>query len=250
MIASLPMYARPELREAHDTFWGLLRDALRSSGITAPDALDHEIGVWEAWESPELCFSQTCNFPYRAKLHNKVTLIGAADYGLEDAAPGYYYSVFVVRASDAMKTPEDFADARFAFNEELSQSGWAAPQLWAEKQGFSFQPHLKSGAHVASARAVADGKADIAALDAMSWRLISKYEWFAQNLKIIGRTDHTPALSFITRRDQDPAPYRAAFTEALERLASPHKTALGLQGIVAIPKANYIKLPTPNAPHL
>jgi len=248
MIASLPMYARPELREAHDTFWELLRDALRSSGISAPEVLDHEINVWDAWESPKLCFSQTCNFPYRAKLHSKVTLIGAANYGLEDAAPGYYYSVFVVRRSDALKAPEDFADARFVFNEALSQSGWAAPQLWAEKRGFSFRPHIKSGAHIASARAVADHKADIAALDAVSWRLLRKLEDFTKDLSVIGRTDHTPALSFITRSGEDPEPYRVAFTKSLLELPNIHKTALGLCGIVAIPEAEYLALPTPEAP--
>lgn len=242
------MYARPELREAHDTFWELLRDALRSSGISAPEVLDHNIDVWDAWESPKLCFSQTCNFPYRTKLHNKVTLIGAADYGLEDAAPGYYYSVFVVRRSDAMTAPEDFADARFAFNEALSQSGWAAPQLWAEKRGFSFKAHLKSGAHIDSARAVAENKADIAALDAVSWRLLLSFEDFAKDLAVIGRTDHTPALSFITRSGENPEPYRAAFTKSLEAMPNNHKNVLGLCGIVAIPKAAYVALPTPEAP--
>ena len=250
MIASLPMYTRPELRAANAAFWVQIRDALRARGLEAPDTLDLEIGVWEAWESPQLCFSQTCNFPYRARLHDAVTLIGAADYGLEGAAPGHYYSEFVVRSEDAGKRPEDFATARFAFNEGLSQSGWASPQNWAASRGFEFPASLQTGAHLQSARAVADGRADIAAIDAVTWRLLQRYEGFAAGLTAIGRTDHTPALSFITRAGQDPAPYRDAITQAIAALAPEHRQAIGIEAVIAIPAATYLAIPTPPAPRI
>ncbi len=250
MIASLPMYARPELRAAHDAFWGLIRDELRARGVLAPYALDHTSGVWEAWQSPQLCLSQTCNFPYRARLHGSVTLIGAADYGLEGASPGHYYSQFVVRHEDTAKRPEDFATTRFAYNEGLSQSGWASPQNWAAAHDFEFPASFASGAHLESARAVAEGRADIAAIDAVTWRLIQRYEAFADALTTIGRTDESPGLSFITRPDQNPAPYFDALNAALAALPDPHKSALGIQAVVAIPASTYLAIPTPPAPKI
>lgn len=248
MIASLPMYTRPELRAANDAFWVQIRDGLRARGLGAPDALDLEIGVWDAWESPDLCFSQTCNMPYRTRLHAAVTLIGAADYGLDGAAHGQYYSEFVVRSGDAGKRPEDFASARFAYNEVLSQSGWASAQNWAASRGFAFPASLQTGAHLESARAVAEGRADIATIDAVTWRLLQRYEAFAEGLISVGRTDQSPGLSFITRARQDPAPYRAAITSAIAALSPEHRQAIGIKAVVAIPAATYLAIPTPPAP--
>jgi ABC-type phosphate/phosphonate transport system substrate-binding protein len=64
-----------------------------------------------------------------------VTYVGTPDYGVEGCPPGHYRSVFVVRADDRAPKPADFDGARFAYNEALSQSGWAAPQTHAAKLG-------------------------------------------------------------------------------------------------------------------
>ena len=248
MIASLPMYDRPELVEAHDAFWSLLRDGLRAADIPAPDRLDRQIGLWEAWEHPDLCFSQTCNLPYRTRLHGKVTLLGAADYGLDGAEPGTYYSVFVVRAGDARPSVEAYRDAVFAFNDGLSQSGWGAPQDWASRRGFRFDALCETGAHRESARAVAEGRADIAAVDAMTWRLLQRHEPCAAELTVIGRTDASPALSFITRAGQDPAPYRTALAQAIVGLPEAHRMAIGLRAVVVLPVDRYLDLVTPDPP--
>ncbi len=248
MIASLPMYARPELQDAHDALWALIRDGLRDVGLPAPDALDHSAGTWQAWQDPDLVFSQTCNYPYRARLHGKVTLIGAGDYGLPGTDPGTYYSVFVARADDPRSHTAQFSGAPFAYNEPLSQSGWAAPQLWAANHGITLPPVLQTGAHRASAEAVAAGQADIAALDAVTWRLMQRYDDWTDQLKVVGRTDASPALSFITRAGQDPVPYCHALRGALAALPDTHAQDLGLLGIVPIPAAAYLALPTPDSP--
>jgi len=93
MIASLGMYDRPETMAANDRLWALVRDGLRARGIAAPEALTRGAGAyWQAWEDPALVLSQTCGFPYRAKLHGKVTLVASPDYGLQGCPPGYYCS--------------------------------------------------------------------------------------------------------------------------------------------------------------
>jgi len=78
VIASFPMYLRPENRAAHDAYWSVLRPALADRGIAAPASLDHSAPVHATWRRPDLVLGQICNYPYRTALADRVTLIGAA----------------------------------------------------------------------------------------------------------------------------------------------------------------------------
>lgn len=244
MIASLPMYARASNRAAHDALWALIRDGLRPDGVSAPDQLDYDTDHMVGWARPDLVLGQICNLPYRALFKDKVTVIGAADYGLDGCPPGYYRSVFVVRNNCTATAPKDMAAQRFAFNEPLSQSGFGAPQLWAQAQGFQFQGVAKTGSHRGSIAAVAEGRADIAAIDAHTWWIEQAENPQTAELKVIGHTNATPGMSFITRKGQDPAPYFDAITAAVSALAPEHAVMLGLKAIIALPQTAY-DLPFP-----
>ncbi len=241
LVASLPMYDRPENARAHDVLWNLIAAKLRAQGIAAPDALDREIGVMEGWQSPDLLLGQICNMPYRAVLRDHVTLVGASDYGLPDCPPGYYYSCFIVRADDPATDPADY---RLAYNEALSHSGWSAPQQWAQAHGFAFRKGHMTGAHLQSVHAVAQGLADIAAIDAVSWGTFARWEPVAAQVRVIGRTAMTPGMSFVTAAGRDPAPLRAAVTAAIADLPVAERELLGLRAIVPLPPSAYdISLP-------
>lgn len=247
MIASLPMYERPENRAAHDLLWRLIRDGLRARGIATPETLDREIGFMDILTRDDLVLGQICNLPWRARFRDHVTLIGASDYGLPGAPAGYYYSLFVVRQDDPAQTPEDAAAYRFAYNDGLSNSGYGAAQLWAAERGFQFRPTLASGAHVNSLHAVVAGQADIAALDAQTFRMLRATDPLARKVRVIGRTAATPGISFVTRPRQDPAPYFAAIQDAIADLPAAEAELLGLQGIVALPLSAY-EIPLPQPP--
>lgn len=244
MIASLPMYARASNRAALDRLWGLIRDRLQLRGVAAPHELDHSIDHLESWAHPDLCLGQICNLPYRAKFKDKVTVIGAADFGLQDCAPGYYNSVFVVRSDCPENAPKALADARFAYNVTLSQSGYGAPLLWAQRHGFQFRPTLATGSHHASIAAVAEGRGDIAAIDAQTWWIETGENPLTETLKIIGRTDSSPGMTFITRHGQDPVPYFEAIADAISQMTLDDAQTLGLKAIVALPQTAY-DLPFP-----
>lgn len=246
MIASLGMYDRAETRAANDRFWGLIRDGMRARGIAAPDGLTRGDGAyWAAWQAPDLVLSQTCGLPYRSRLHGQVTLIGTPDYGVAGCAPGYYRSVFVVRGDDPRRAVEDFAGARFAFNEGLSQSGWAAPQAHAAALGFQFRPDVESGGHVLSLRAVAEGRADIAALDAVTWALAQRWEPAAAAVRVLALTEPTPGLPFIAAAGADAAGSFAAVAEAVAGLSDADRDVLRLKGFVRIPRDSYLAVPLP-----
>lgn len=244
MISSLPMYDRPETAAANDRLWQGVRDRLGYG----PEHLTRGGDLWDHWEHPELVLSQTCGLPFRTRLRDRVQFVAAPVFDLPDCPEGHYYSHFVVRADDPRGDPAEYADAVLAYNEAVSQSGWAAPQAWAAARGFAFARVLGTGAHVNAARAVAEGRADIAAIDALSLRIIARHEGYAARLRVIGRTDPSPAMPYITAITRDPAPIRAALGEALAALSGADRAALGLSGLAALAPEDYFAVPNPVAP--
>lgn len=248
MTASLPMYDRAETEAANDRLWSEIRARLRRIGIAAPEMLNRDLPErMPHWLSPDLVFSQTCGFPYRAKLFRHVTLIGTPDYGVEGCPPGYYRSVFVVRADDPRSTLQAFDGARFAYNDGLSQSGWAAPQTHIEGLGLTLPATLCSGAHRLSARAVLEGRADLAALDAVTWRMLSRWEPEMAGLRVLALTEPTPGLPYITAKGNDAEAFFSVTAEAIAALSQADRDLLGLRGLVRIAPETYLSVPTPAA---
>lgn len=245
MITSLPMYNVPFLKGPNARFWALIRDRLRSMGMQAPDILT-EVGgdLFQHWEAADLILSQTCGFPYRTRLHDKVKLVGTLNYALEGCPPGYYKSLVVVREDDPRETLESLQGARFAYNDALSQSGWASvanifPSILEN-------PCRESGAHFASAQMVVENKADFAAIDAITWRFW-KQQGNLPALKIIYETNPTPGLPLITALENADDVYECV-SAAIKDLTQIDQDALGLQGIFRIPTADYLAIPTPPSP--
>ena len=246
MIAYLGMYDRPELEKDNDLFWSAIRESLGEG----PQELDRQIDPWQAWQSPDLLLAQTCGCPFRTRLYGEVNLIGTLDYGLEGCPPGHYRSVFVARKGDGTARLRDFDRKCFAYNEGLSQSGWAAPLIHMQDRDILPGSLLESGGHRRSAQAVAEGKADFAALDALSWALMQEYDTFAQELCEVEWTSPTPGLPFITSIKTDPAPLYKAIEQAISDLPSENRQRLHLKGLVLISPSDYLAVPTPPGPVL
>lgn len=223
MLASLPMYDRPELAAAHDRLWGLVRARLPE----APECLTRTGDVWHHWTAPDLLLSQTCSAPFRAKLHGQVSLVGTPVWDL-DCPDGAYYSVIVAH-------PERPERDILAVNDGLSQSGWVAAQ------GLDFESVLVTGAHAASAKAVWTGAAHLAAIDAISWAHLRRYTDWAPDLQVLAKTKLTPALPYITA--QDPEPVRDALAHAIAALPAADRKRLLLRGLIDIPEDTYLALP-------
>lgn len=243
MIASLPMYDRPETRAAHDALWHSVRMHLGFG----PAHLTRDIAYDAGWGRDDLLLGQICNLPYRAEFRDKVTRLGAGDYGLPDTPAGYYHSVFVVRSGDAARGLAPATLGRFAYNDAGSQSGWAAPLTHVRAMGLRFHTTQRTGSHLGSVHAVANGEADLAAIDAVTWRILQDFEPVAKTLSVIARTRASPGLTFIAARGNDPAPIRAALSLAIAELPCEHATILGLRGLVDLPDAAF-DIPLPDAP--
>lgn len=244
MIASLGMYDLPELQSANDRYWAAIRAELGFG----PDALTRSDDLWSIWQDPDLLLAQTCGYPYRARLHGTVELVGTPDHGLPDCPPGHYRSVLVVRADDH-RGLAGFDGASLAFNDPQSQSGWAAPVGHLRPLGLRPGALVETGAHALSAGAVAEGRADLAGIDALTWLLLTEHRpALTGQLRVLAETAPTPALPYITARGREAGAIFAAVSRAIAGLAPDLRAALHLHGLVAIPAEEYLAMPTPPGP--
>ena len=247
LVVAFPMYNRPELHAAFDALWAGTRDCLRAAGVAdvpqAPTPL--EAGLKDFWQRPDLLLSQTCGMPYRHLLKDKVTLVGTPDFGLDGCAPGYYCSAIIVRADDPRESLADFAGATFACNETMSQSGFAAPLVAAQAAGVRFGTQRLSDAHALSARMVAEGQADIAGIDAVSWRHMCRYDPWTEGMRVLTWTEPTPGLPFITAFAPLATMLHDCLQSALAGLDQTLRDALTLRQLVQIPVEAYLAVADP-----
>ncbi len=248
MIVALPMYDRRETAAANDRLCKLFVEAYGDG----PAQLTRPEDPWPIWQSPDLLLAQTCGFPYRSKLAGKVALVAAPDHGLPDVPPGHYCSVIVVHKSHAAAQADDplslLDGAKMAYNEALSQSGWAAPWQHFQAKNVRIGTRVQSGAHRASAQMVAERQADFAALDVISWTLMQRHDAFARDLVVVDRTTPTPALPYISATYRDPTPIYVAFKAAISSLSPSERSELLLQGLVKADQSAYEAVPNPPNP--
>ncbi|OIQ32342.1 MAG: hypothetical protein BM562_05595 [Alphaproteobacteria bacterium MedPE-SWcel] len=247
MIALLPMYDRPETAQANDAFW----QAIRAELGRGPEHLSRDVDLWQAWRSPELLLAQTCGLPYRARLYGNVDLVGTPDYGLPGCPEGHYNSVLIARKDQKGTRFSAFAGSRFAYNDPMSQSGWAAAMQLMRTEDILPGELVETGGHRASALAVAEGRADFATIDALTYQMLQDYEPdLTAELCELVRTEPTPALPFITALGENVAAIFAALQAALAALPEEHRKTLHLKKIVHMTPSDYLAIPTPPGPTL
>lgn len=212
-IASLPMYDWPEVRGQNDTAWSKLRAAV-GHGFDLPQTLTRP--EWQDvvmhWHDPDLVFSQTCWGPLSLGLIDHVEPLAQPDYSLFPGGHGpMYRSALVARKGQSAAVPtgsgaSDIAPLidgrRVAFNSRDSLSGYQCLVQDLGHDGFLARS-VETGSHRASVRVVADGRADIAAIDCRSWTLALEHEPCARNLVVVGWTSQRWGLPYITSRSTD-----------------------------------------------
>ena len=203
----------------------------------------------KVWQSPQLVLSQTCGYPFRTLLHEKVSLIGTPDYRVMGCPPGYYCSAIVVRESDERRNMEELDGALMAYNDPMSQSGWAAPQTYAEELGLQLLPGPRTGGHRASAIAVLEDRADLAALDAVTHRLLQREEpELMEGLRVLAFTHATPGLPLIAAKSAAEHMTFALVNAAIEAMTPEDREYLGIHDLIQIEAGEYLEVPNPPSP--
>ena len=126
MIASLPMYDWPELRQATGDWWGAIADRL---GIDV-NLLHGPEGI-AAWQSPDLLFSQTCGYPLTHALAGRVALVATPHYAADGCFGPNYCSIVFARREAPLPA---FRGSIAAVNNPDSMSGMLALKLYYDTE--------------------------------------------------------------------------------------------------------------------
>jgi ABC-type phosphate/phosphonate transport system substrate-binding protein len=201
-IVALPMYDFPELVPAHDALWSAVRERLASHGIPAPAGLSRDLGHFASWRHPHLLLGQACEYPLAKHFRGVVRLVATPCYAAPGCLGASYRSAIVVRRDDPATNLADLRERRCAINESDSNSGMnllRAAIAPLARGGRFFSAVTSSGSHRNSAALVADGGADVAALDCVSWAHFQKlYPAVTSKLRVLAWTEAAPSLPLIT----------------------------------------------------
>ena len=186
--------------------------------LIAPDPATlppNELDYHQLWLHPALLFAQTCWGPMELGLSKQVQVVGQPSYDAYEGGQGELYSsALVMRTGQGpqVRSPADgkallpldlIRGKRFTFNSLDSMSGVIALTRDLQAVGESldiFSSRSESGGHRGSIVAVAEGKADIAAIDCESWALAQRFEPAAQKVAVVGWTARRKGLPYITAR--------------------------------------------------
>ena len=246
--ASLPMYDLPEVRKWTDRLWAAIAEELREGGVAGvPDALERPSDCHDAWRGDGLLFSQTCGYPAATALRDVLRVVATPHYAAPGCEGPHYSSVVVAREASRVAVVEELRGAVCAFNSRDSQSGYNALRAAIApiaRGGWFFARTVETGAHAASMEAVRCGRADVCAVDCVTWALHARHRPSALvGLEVIRYTEPAPGLPFVTAGDVSDATF-ASIREALGRAfvrpdLAETRDALLISGLSILPADAY-----------
>jgi ABC-type phosphate/phosphonate transport system substrate-binding protein len=245
------MYDFPTLKAATDEFWSAIAARLRAAGIPdVPSTLTRDMSHVEIWRDPRLLFGQACQYPLASARHEAVRLLAIPAYSAPGCEGSRYRSAVIVKAEEPALSLADLRGRRCAVNERDSNSGSnllrAAIAPLAEHGRF-FSKVLQTGGHLASVRAVAEGAADVAAIDCVSYAHIRHFRpELTARLRILDWTPSSPGLPYVTARASDASIVAALRAALAQVLADPAlaavRDALLLTGIDFTVDEDYVEV--------
>lgn len=95
---------------------------------------------------------------------------------------------------------------------------------------------------------MAGGRADLAAIDALTWALLCARGGDTLALREVARTAPTPGLPLIAAAGADAGATFDAVAAAMAALAPEDRATLHLRGLIRIAPEAYLAVPTPPPP--
>jgi ABC-type phosphate/phosphonate transport system substrate-binding protein len=239
--AELPMYIASEpIRLANERWITRILDHLGHTRLNAEN-----LSLPELWLSPQLLLTQTCGYPLMTALRGQVRIIGRPRYELPDSSAGNHCSLILARANDPRVKLADFRDSHGVINSEDSNSGMnllrqrLAP---LQRDGRFFASVGISGGHRESLRWLRENRADLAAIDSVTYACLAQYApQEVSGLRVVARSAVSPTLPFITvasATDQQIETLRGVMNQTLEELPEVAQT-LGLVEVLAASESDY-----------
>ncbi len=200
--AGLPMYDLPELHFATDAWWVGIARALRREGIEdVPERLTRNLHTEELWQIPDLLLSQTCGYNVAGAHAGRFAYVATPCFTAPGCEGPLYSSHLVVPATSEARTLEDLRGKRCVINGYASHSGCnalrAAFAPFAQGGRF-FASVTASGGHALSLQVLAQGEADVAAIDCVVYALLARCRPTAvEGVRIIGQTPSAPVGPYV-----------------------------------------------------
>jgi ABC-type phosphate/phosphonate transport system substrate-binding protein len=247
-VASLPMYDLPEVREATDALWRALAATLRRRGIDAPAALTRgDPDLDAAWRAPNLLLSQTCGYPLMTGLARSVVVVATPSYAAPGCEGAFHRAAVIVGSTSTARSLVDLKDSVCAVNAPTSNTGMnlLRAEIAAVAGGRRFFSRvIHTGSHLASVEQIAEGAADVASIDAVTFALLQRHRPdLTRAVRILAWTAASPGLPLITSRTSDVAIRNALRLGLAEVAADPTLRAvretLLLDGFAMLPKSDY-----------
>jgi len=237
-IAVLPMYDYPWTAAANDRLWAAMSARLNEAGVPAPATLTRGGDRGAQWRDPGLIFGQTCGYPYMTGLKDAVALIATPEYSFPGCEGASHRSFIVARANDARRDLSDYRGARAAVNGFDSNSGMNLfrAKIAAIARGAPFfHAIVVTGSHQASLDALAQGRADLASIDCVTFALIGRGRpELIERVAVVAETPPSPSLPFIASARLDRPTIDAVRDALFAALADPDlaeaRATLGLDG--------------------
>lgn len=225
--AALPWYSFPATRPVLDSIWNDVALELLTAGIEhLPESLDHTTQYRVLLEKSSLILSQCCSPDLFEDYATNVVPFAAPVISAYQVEPGYYYSHIVTGKSAKLNNP------RVVINNRTSHSGCTAAKLWLAAQGIENYSIHESGSHYNSVHELKARRADIAAIDALSWCFLD-----TAGLQILGNSDPVLAPPFITGLNSNVP--TDLMRQALDGAFKRYGKDLGITGLVPLTKDDY-----------
>jgi len=217
------------------------------------------------WHAPNLLLAQTCGFPLMKGVTGPVRLVATPVYDVPYTEGANYVSLIVVGENSNAASLMDLRGGVAAVNKPTSHSGYNAFRrliadyaLQADGGSMNdipdraggrrfFAAVKETGNHLKSLRAVAADRADVAAIDCVSFHFFSReHPELTNKVRILTTTLPAPGLPLITahwRPDSDIAALRAALFDCLEDPAlGPALEVMRIKGFQVLPPAAYHRM--------
>ncbi|NUU35016.1 phosphate/phosphite/phosphonate ABC transporter substrate-binding protein [Pseudomonas sp. C2B4] len=240
-LAELLMYVAPEpIREANERWLALILERLGARRRSAEG-----LSLMDLWLSPHLLLTQTCGYPLMTALRGQVRVLGRPRYEMPDASGGNHCSLLLGRADDPRPSLPDFHGSRGVINGEDSNSGMnllrhrLAP---LHRDGQFFAGVGISGSHRESLRWLREDRADLAAVDSVTYAYLARYaaEEVA-GLRVVARSAISPTLPYITASsvsDEQAEEIRQVMNQTLGELPEVAQV-LGLREVLPASEGDY-----------
>ncbi len=247
LFACLPWYDLTEIRSSTDALWSRLAHNLRKRGLKhVPATLNRESPYEVQWRSGQLLFSQACGYDVLVRA-NHLRIVATPVYAPTACLGGYYSSMIVVREDSGFECLEDLRGSRCAINTPTSHSGMNVLRaLFAplSRNGRFFESVCTTGSHEASLMMITHRRADVAAIDCVTYALLQRHRSRAlREVRVLCCSSRFPAPPYVVGSQVSEDEVDQIRQALVETLATPDmrrvKHALLINEVVDLPLQSY-----------